>query len=68
MAIQSTLICNGRTQDIIITHEEKSDETLQRDMTMEAMTALNSMRKKAAAEGFKTDAEIEALIAEARGF
>lgn len=68
MAIHSTLIFNDRTQDIIIAPEEKSDETLQRDMTTEAMTSLNSMRKRAAAEGFRTDDEIEALINEARGF
>ena len=59
---------NGRPSAIMIDIPEGSfDEVVQAVRQAKAMIALNSMRQRAAREGFKSDNEIEALINEARG-
>lgn len=59
---------NGKPSAIVIDIPEGGfDEAIQAIRQAKAMIALNSMRQKAAKEGFKTDEEIEALINEARG-
>ncbi len=59
---------NGRPSAIMIDIPEGSfDEVVQAVRQAKAMIALNSMRQRAAREGFKSDDEIEALINEARG-
>ena len=58
---------NGKPSAIVIDIPEGGfDEAIQAIRQAKAMIALNSMRQKAAKEGFKTDEEIEALINEAR--
>lgn len=59
---------NGKPSAIMIDIPEGSfDEVVQAVRQAKAMIALNSMRQRAAREGFKSDNEIEALINEARG-
>ena len=59
---------NGRPSAIMIDIPEGGfDEVVQAVRQAKAMIALNSMRQRAAREGFKSDDEIEALINEARG-
>ncbi len=59
---------NGRPSAIMIDIPEGGfDETVQAVRQAKAMIALNSMRQRAAREGFKSDDEIEALVNEARG-
>ena len=58
---------NGKPSAIIIDIPEgEFDETIQAVRQARAMIALNSMRSRAAKEGYKTDEEIESLIDEAR--
>ncbi len=59
---------NGRPSAIMIDIPEGGfDDVVQAVRQAKAMIALNSMRQRAAREGFKGDEEIEALINEARG-
>lgn len=59
---------NGRPSAIMIDIPEGGfDDVVQAVRQAKAMIALNSMRQRAAREGFKDDEEIEALINEARG-
>ena len=59
---------NGKPSAIMIDIPEGSfDEVVQAVRQAKAMIALNSMRQRAAREGFKSEDEIEALINEARG-
>jgi antitoxin (DNA-binding transcriptional repressor) of toxin-antitoxin stability system len=58
---------NGKPSALIIDIPEGSfDEIVQAVRQAKAMIALNSMRRKAAREGFMTDDDIESIIAEAR--
>ena len=58
---------NGKPSALMIDIPEGSfDEIVQAVRQAKAMIALNSMRRKAAREGFMSDEEIEALIDEAR--
>lgn len=58
---------NGKPSALIIDIPEGSfDEIVQAVRQAKAMIALNSMRRKAAHEGFMTDDDIESIIAEAR--
>ena len=57
---------NGKPSALIIDIPEGSfDEIVQAVRQAKAMIAMNSMRMRAAREGFKDDEEIESLIAEA---
>lgn len=59
---------NGKPSAIMIDIPEGCfDEVVQAIRQAKAMIALNSMRQRAAREGFKSDEEIENLINEARG-
>ncbi len=59
---------NGKPAALMIEIPEGGfDETVQAVRQARAMAAFNNMRGRAAAEGFMTDDEIEAAIAEARG-
>ena len=59
---------NGRPSAIMIDIPEGGfDDVVQAVRQAKAMIALNSMRQRAAREGFKSEDEIEALINEARG-
>ena len=58
---------NGKPSALIIDIPEGGfDEIVQAVRQAKAMLALNSMRRKAAHEGFMTDDDIESIIAEAR--
>ena len=58
---------NGKASAVMIgVPDGNFDEVIQTFHQTKAMIALNNMRKKAAAEGFKTDEEIELFIKEAR--
>ena len=58
---------NGKPSALIIDIPEGGfDEIVQAVRQAKAMIALNSMRRKAAQEGFMTDDDIESIIAEAR--
>ena len=58
---------NGRPSALMIDIPEGSfDEIVQAVRQAKAMIALNSMRRRAAREGFMSDEDIEALIDEAR--
>ena len=58
---------NGKPSALMIDIPEGSfDETVQAVRQAKAMIALNSMRRRAAREGFMTDEDIESLIDEAR--
>ncbi len=58
---------NGKPSAVVIDIPEGNfEEIIQAVRQAKAMIALNNMRKRAAAEGFKTDEEIELLINEAR--
>lgn len=58
---------NGKPSALMIEIPEGGfDETVQAVRQARAMIAFNSMRRRAAAEGYMTDAELEAAIAEAR--
>ena len=58
---------NGRPSALMIDIPEGSfDEIVQAVRQAKAMIALNSMRRRAAREGFISDGDIEALIDEAR--
>ena len=58
---------NGRPSALMIDIPEGSfDEIVQAVRQAKAMTALNSMRRRAAREGFMSDEDIESLIDEAR--
>lgn len=58
---------NGKPSALIIDIPEGSfDEIVQAVRQAKAMIALNSMRRKAAREGFMADDDIESIIAEAR--
>ena len=58
---------NGKPSALIIDIPEGSfDETVQAVRQAKAMIALNSMRYKAAKEGYLSDEDIESLIDEAR--
>ncbi len=58
---------NGKPSALIIDIPEGGfDEIVQAVRQAKAMIALNSMRRKAAREGFMTDDDIESIIAEAR--
>lgn len=58
---------NGRPSALMIDIPEGSfDEIVQAVRQAKAMIALNSMRRRAAREGFKSDEDIESLIDEAR--
>ncbi len=58
---------NGKPSALIIDIPEGGfDEIVQAVRQAKAMIALNSMRRKAAHEGFMTDDDIESIIAEAR--
>ncbi len=58
---------NGRPSALMIDIPEGSfDEIVQAVRQAKAMIALNSMRRRAAREGFISDEDIEALIDEAR--
>ena len=59
---------NGKPSAIMIDIPEGGfEEVVQAVRQAKAMIALNSMRQRAAREGFKDNEEIEALINEARG-
>ena len=59
---------NGKPAALMIEIPEGGfDETVQAVRQARAMAAFNGMRRKAAAEGFMSDEDIEAAIAEARG-
>ena len=58
---------NGKPSALMIDIPEGSfDEIVQAVRPAKAMIALNSMRRRAAREGFMSDEDIEALIDEAR--
>ena len=58
---------NGKPSALMIDIPEGSfDEIVQAVRQAKAMIALNSMRRRAAREGFMSDEDIEALIDEAR--
>ena len=58
---------NGKPSALVIDIPEGSfDETVQAVRQAKAMIALNSMRYKAAKEGYLSDEDIESLIDEAR--
>jgi len=58
---------NGKPSALIIDIPEGGfDEIVQAVRQAKAMIALNSIRRKAAHEGFMTDDDIESIIAEAR--
>ncbi|MBQ1466364.1 MAG: type II toxin-antitoxin system Phd/YefM family antitoxin [Eubacteriaceae bacterium] len=58
---------NGRPSALMIDIPEGSfDEIVQAVRQAKAMIALNSMRRRAAREGFMSDEDIEAFIDEAR--
>lgn len=58
---------NGKPSALIIGIPEGSfDEIVQAVRQAKAMIALNSMRRKAAREGYMSDDEIESIITEAR--
>ncbi len=58
---------NGKPSALIIDIPEGSfDEIVQAVRQAKAMIALNSMRRRAAKEGFMSDEDIESVIAEAR--
>ena len=58
---------NGKPSALMIDIPEGSfDEVVQAVRQAKAMIALNSMRRRAAREGFMSDDEIETLINEAR--
>ena len=58
---------NGKPSALIINIPEGMfDETVRAVRQAKAMIALNSMRRRAAREGFMTDEDIESLINEAR--
>lgn len=58
---------NGKPSALMIDIPEGSfDEIVQAVRQARAMIALNSMRSKASAEGFKSDDEIENLLDEIR--
>jgi len=58
---------NGKPSALIIDIPEGSfDEIVQAVRQAKAMIALNSIRRKAAREGYMTDDDIESIIAEAR--
>ena len=58
---------NGRPSALMIDIPEgRFDETVQAVRQAKAMIALNSMRRRAAREGFMSDEDIESLIDEAR--
>lgn len=59
---------NGKPAALMIdTPEGKFDEIVQAVRQARAMAAFNSMRRRAVAQGYMSDEEIEAAIAEARG-
>ena len=59
---------NGKPAALMIDIPEgKFDEIVQAVRQARAMAAFNSMRRRAAAQGYMSDEEIEATIAEARG-
>lgn len=61
------LTSNGKPAALVIDIPDgQFDQTVQAVRQAKAMIALNSMRNKAARQGFKTDEEIDALIDEAR--
>lgn len=58
---------NGKPSALMIDIPEGSfDEIVQAVRQAKAMIALNSMRRRAAREGFMSDEDIESLIDEAR--
>ncbi len=58
---------NGKPSALMIEIPEGGfDETIQAIRQARAMIALNSMRRKAAKEGYLSEEEIEGIIAEAR--
>ena len=58
---------NGRPSALVIDIPEGGfDDIIQAVRQAKAMIALNSMRRKAAKEGFFSDEEIDNLISEAR--
>ena len=58
---------NGKPSALMIDIPDgQFDEVVQAVRQAKAMIALNSMRRKAARAGFKSDDEIEDIIAEAR--
>ena len=58
---------NGKPAALMIEIPEgRFDETVQAVRQARAMTALNSMRRRAAAAGYMTDEEIEAAVREAK--
>lgn len=59
---------NGKPAALMVEIPEGGfDETVQAVRQARAMAAFNRMRRRAAAEGYMSDEEIEAAIAEARG-
>lgn len=59
---------NGKPAALMIDIPEGGfDETVQAVRQARAMLAMNSMRRRAAAQGYMTDEEIDAAIREARG-
>ena len=58
---------NGKPSALMIEIPEGGfDETVQAVRQARAMIAFNSMRRRAAAEGYMSDEDIEAAIADAR--
>lgn len=58
---------NGKPSALVINIPDGYfDETVQAVRQAKAMIAMNSMRQKAAKEGFKSDDEINSIIDEAR--
>lgn len=59
---------NGKPAALMVDIPEgKFDEVVQAVRQARAMAAFNSMRRRAAAQGYMSDEEIEAAIAEVRG-
>ena len=64
---EAVLTNNGKPSALMIDIPEGSfDEIVQAVRQAKAMIALNSVRRKAAREGYMSDDNIESLIAEAR--
>ena len=67
MGDEVVLTNNGKPSALMIDIPEGSfDEIVQAVRQAKAMIALNSVRRKAAREGYMSDDSIESLIAEAR--
>lgn len=67
MGDEVVLTNNGKPSALMIDIPEGSfDEIVQAVRQAKAMIALNSVRRKAAREGYMSDDDIESLIAEAR--